>query len=218
MIKFYKGGWDSIRLLILRRFFISIRIRRGKAKTNPVAPKERINRQIRVPSVRLITDTGKQVGIVPISEALKKAETAGLDLVEISPKAKPPVCRIMDFGQYYYQKERKMREARKKQHIVQVKEVKFGPNTEEHDYNFKKNNALKFLKQHNKVKFTVRFKGRQLAHKDLGYKLLDKLRGELKEIIDIDSEPKSEGRTISMIVAPKKDIDKILENQKDEQV
>ncbi|HHE38791.1 MAG TPA: translation initiation factor IF-3 [Candidatus Cloacimonetes bacterium] len=187
-------------------------MRRGKAKTNPVAPRERINRQIRVPSVRLISETGKQVGVVPISEALKKAETAGLDLVEISPKAQPPVCRIMDFGQYYYQKERKMRDARKKQHIVQVKEVKFGPNTEEHDYQFKKHNAIKFLKQLHKVKFTVRFKGRQLAHKDLGYKLLEKLRAELKEIVDIDSEPKSEGRTISMIVAPKKDILKILKN------
>ena len=143
---------------------------------------------------------------------MKKAETAGLDLVEISPKAQPPVCRIMDFGQYYYQKERKMRDARKKQHIVQVKEVKFGPNTEEHDYQFKKHNAIKFLKQLHKVKFTVRFKGRQLAHKDLGYKLLEKLRAELKEIVDIDSEPKSEGRTISMIVAPKKDILKILKN------
>jgi len=197
---------------IFKEVFISIRIRRGKAKTNPVAPRERINRQIRVPSVRLISETGKQVGVVPISEALKKAETAGLDLVEISPKAQPPVCRIMDFGQYYYQKERKMRDARKKQHIVQVKEVKFGPNTEEHDYQFKKHNAIKFLKQLHKVKFTVRFKGRQLAHKDLGYKLLEKLRAELKEIVDIDSEPKSEGRTISMIVAPKKDILKILKN------
>jgi len=160
----------------------------------------------------LITETGKQVGVVTISEALKNAENVGLDLVEISPKAQPPVCRIMDFGQYYYQKERKMRDARKKQHIVQVKEVKFGPNTEEHDYQFKKHNAIKFLKQHHKVKFTVRFKGRQLAHKELGYKLLEKLRAELKEIVDIDSEPKSEGRTISMIVAPKKDIEKILEH------
>ena len=153
------------------------------------------------------------MGIVSLREALNIAEKAGLDLVEIAPKANPPVCRIMDFGQYYYQKERKMREARKKQHIIQVKEIKFGPSTEDHDYQFKLHNAMKFLKQHNKVKFTVRFRGRQLAHKDLGYKLLERVKKDLEEIIDIDSEPKSEGRTISMVVAPKKEIEKILENR-----
>lgn len=189
---------------------------RGKAKTKPEVPKERINDQIRVQRVRLISAEGQQVGVVSIAEALKEAEKAGLDLVEISPNAKPPVCKIMDFGQYHYQKERKLRESRKKQHIVQTKEVKFGPNTEEHDYNFKKNNAIKFLKQHNKVKFTVRFRGRQLAHKDLGFNLLEKLLKELKDIVDVDFQPKSEGRTIFTIVTPKKDIDKILESKEDE--
>ena len=190
---------------------------RSKAKMKPTIPKERINGQIRVSSVRLITADGKQIGVVPISEALKTAERADLDLVEISPNANPPVCKIMDFGQYHYQKERKMRESRKKQHIVQTKEVKFGPNTEEHDYNFKKDNALKFLKQHNKVKLTVRFRGRQLAHKDIGHKLLERLLEELKEIVDVEVQPKSEGRTIYTIVNPKKDIDKILENDYQEQ-
>ena len=189
---------------------------RGKAKTKPEVPKERINDQIRVQRVRLISAEGQQVGVVSIAEALKEAEKAGLDLVEISPNAKPPVCKIMDFGQYHYQKERKLRESRKKQHIVQTKEVKFGPNTEEHDYNFKNNNAIKFLKQHNKVKFTVRFRGRQLAHKDLGFNLLEKLLKELKDIVDVDFQPKSEGRTIFTIVTPKKDIDKILESKEDE--
>ena len=151
------------------------------------------------------------MGIVPLSEALSQAEKFHLDLVEIAPKANPPVCRILDFGQYYYQKERNFRESRKKQHVVQVKEVKFGPNTDSHDYNFKKVNAIKFLKQHNKVKLTVSFKGRQLAHKELGFALLKRLENDLKDIIDVDSFPQSEGRTISMIVSPKKDINKILE-------
>lgn len=190
---------------------------RGKAKTKPEVPKERINEEITVDKVRLISEDGSQVGIVSIGEAQRRANDAGLDLVEVSPTAKPPVCKIMDFGQYYYQKERKMREARKKQHVVETKEVKFGPNTEEHDYNFKKRNAIKFLKQHNKVKFTVRFRGRQLAHMDLGYKLLDKLYEELQDIIELETKPTTEGRTIFMIATPKKDIDKILAQKKEEE-
>lgn len=186
---------------------------RSKAKMKPVVPKERINNEITANSVRLIDEKGNQVGIVSLAEALAKANRAELDLVEVSPNAKPPVCKIMDFGTYHYKKERKMRESRKKQHIVQTKEIKFGPNTEEHDYNFKKNNAIKFLSQHNKVKFTVRFRGRQLAHKDLGFKLLEKIVEDLKDIIEVESEPRSEGRTIYTIVAPKKDIDKILDIQ-----
>ena len=191
---------------------------RSKAKMKPAVPKERINKKIRVNSVRLISEDGKQVGVVSISEALEAAEKVDLDLVEISPNANPPVCKIMDFGQYHYQKERKMRDSRKKQHVVQTKEVKFGPNTDEHDYNFKKNNALKFLKQHNKVKFTVRFRGRQLAHKELGIKLLERLLDELKELIDIEIQTKSEGRTIYTIVSPKKDIDNIIKRFEKEEI
>lgn len=138
-----------------------------------------------------------------------------MDLVEVSPNAKPPVCKIMDFGTYYYKKERKLREARKNQHIVQTKEVKFGPNTEEHDYNFKRDHAVKFLSQHNKVKLTVRFRGRQLAHRDLGFKLLERLIEELKPLVDVEAKPKNEGRTVFAILAPKKDIDKLLEEFND---
>jgi translation initiation factor IF-3 len=192
---------------------ISIRIRRGKAKTKPTVPKERINREIKSDPVRLIGSDGNQIGVVSLAEALHKARAEDLDLVEISPNAKPPVCRILDFGQYHYQKERKLRESRKKQHIVQVKEIKFGPNTEEHDYNFKKTNALKFLKQHNKVKFTVRFRGRQLAHKELGFDLLSRLQEDLKEYIEVDSKPQSEGRQIFMIVAPKREIDAVVDHK-----
>jgi len=187
-----------------------IRIKRGKAKTKEVVPKERINRQIDASSVRLIGADGNQIGIVSLSEALRRGDEAGLDVVEISPNADPPVCRITDFSKYYYQKEKKAKEARKKQHEVEVKEIKFGPNTEEHDYNFKKTNAIKFLKQHNKVKFTVRFRGRQMAHKELGYAVLAKLKVDLAPIADVDSEPVPDRNLLSMIVSPKKDIDKIF--------
>ena len=148
-----------------------------------------------------------------MKEALRKAENMDLDLVEISPNAVPPVCRILDFSKYYFEKEKKAKEARKRQHEVEVKEIKFGPNTEEHDYNFKKNNAIKFLKQHNKVKFTVRFRGRQMAHKELGYKVLDKLKEVLAHLVDIDGEPVADRNMISMVVSPKKDIDRILASE-----
>ena len=173
-------------------------------------PKERINHQITVDKVRLIDADGKQIGVLPIREAQRKADEAELDLVEISPSANPPVCRLLDFSKYYFQKEKKAREAKKRQHEVEVKEIKFGPNTEEHDYNFKKNNAIKFLKQHNKVKFTVRFRGRQMAHKELGYKILDKIKADLAQIADVDQEPLSDRNLLSIVVSPKKDIDQIL--------
>jgi len=187
-----------------------IRIKRYKAKTKEVVPKERINHQITSDKVRLIGSDGKQVGVVSLREALRRAEEAELDLVEISPNIDPPVCRILDFSKYYFQKEKKAREAKKKQHEVEVKEIKFGPNTEEHDYNFKKNNAIKFLKQHNKVKFTVRFRGRQMAHKELGYRVLDKLKEDLAYIADVDQEPVADRNLLSITVNPKKDIDRIL--------
>jgi len=174
-------------------------------------PKERVNRQISASEVRLIGADGKMLGVVKIADALRKAEESELDLVEISPTAEPPVCRIMDFSKYYYQKEKKVKEARKKQHDVEIKEIKFGPNTEEHDFNFKKNNATKFLKQHNKVKFTVRFRGRQMAHKELGYDVLERLKKDLSYLADPDADPVSDRNLLSIIMTPKKDIDRILE-------
>lgn len=205
---------------IFSAFFISgkkevliIRIKRGKARTKEVVPKERINGQITAPRVRVVDSDGKQVGILPISEAIRKAESMNLDLVEISANTDPPVCRIMDFSKYYFQKEKKARETRKRQHEIEIKEIKFGPNTEEHDYNFKKNNAIKFFKQHNKVKFTVRFRGRQMAHKELGFNVLQKLRADLIHLADVDSEPVAERNLLSFIMSPKKDLDRILEKQ-----
>ncbi len=158
--------------------------------------------------MRLIGSDGKQIGIVDINSALRKAEEEGLDLVEMSASANPPVCKIMSFGKYFYHKEKSVREAKKKQHVVQLKEIKMGPNTDQHDYEFKKKNAIKFLQQQNKVKFTIRFKGRQITHKELGFELLDKLQEELEDYAEIDSPPKHEVRSISMIMAPKKDTGK----------
>lgn len=194
-----------------------IRIKKGKAKTKEVVPKERINEQITVAQVRLIDSEGNMIGILSLRDAIAKAEEAGLDLVEISPNAEPPVCRITDFSKYYYQKEKKAKEARKRQHEVQVKEIKFGPNTDEHDYNFKRNNAIRFLKQHNKVKFTIRFRGRQMAHKDLGYVILEKLEAELLWIADVDSKPVADRNLLMMVMSPKKDIDRIIEQMNPEQ-
>ena len=196
--------------LFCDRRFVIIRIHKGKTKAKAVVPKERINREITSNEIRLIDANNHQVGVVSLQKALMLAEQAELDLVEVSPNAEPPVCRILDFSKYYYQKERKSREAKKKQHIVQLKEIKFGPNTDEHDYNFKKNNAIRFLKQHNKVKFTIKFKGRQIAHKELGYDVLERLARELVEIAEVDSKPTSDKNLLSMIMSPKKDIDKIL--------
>jgi translation initiation factor IF-3 len=195
-----------------------IRIKRGKAKTKEVVPKERINNQITANEVRLISAEGKMLGVVKIKDALRKAEESELDLVEISPTAEPPVCRILDFSKYYYQKEKKVKEAKKKQHEVELKEIKFGPNTEDHDFNFKKNNAIKFLKQHNKVKFTVRFRGRQMAHKELGYDVLERLKLDLQNIADPDADPVSDRNLLSIIMTPKKDIDRILEKLAKEKV
>jgi len=173
-------------------------------------PKERINGQITASNVRLIGADGRQVGVVSIREALRRAEEQDLDLVEISPNVDPPVCRILDFSKYYFQKEKKAKEARKKQHEVEVKEIKYGPNTEDHDYGFKKNNAIKFLKQHNKVKFTVRFRGRQMAHKEIGFNLLERIKNDLAHIADVDAEPVSDRNLLFLVMSPKKDIDKIL--------
>ena len=175
-----------------------------------MVPKERINEQITANKVRLIGADGKQIGIVSLKEALHRAEAEDLDLVEISPNADPPVCRIMDFSKYYFEKEKKAKEARKRQHEVEIKEIKLGPNTEEHDYNFKKNNAIKFLKQHNKVKFTIRFRGRQMAHQELGLNVLERIKADLGHIAAPETEPVAERNMLYIIMSPKKDIDRIL--------
>ncbi len=163
----------------------------------------RVNRRIRIPQVRVITDDGEQVGIMPTSEALALAEEKGLDLVEVSPKARPPVCKIMDYGKYMYQLNKRAKEARKRQHVTVVKEVKMRPKIEPHDYNFKKRHAVEFLEEGDKVKCTVVFRGRELAHRELGRKVLERLIEDLSDIATVEVPIRSEGRTMVMILAHK---------------
>ena len=163
----------------------------------------RINREIRVREVRVISDAGEQLGILPIQEALRAAEERGLDLVEVAPQAEPPVCKIMDFGKYKYEQAKKAHESKKHQKVVQVKEVKMRPGTDTHDYNFKLEHAKRFLKQGDKVKVTVVFRGREMAHMDLGKSLLDRVVADISESGNIEMTPRQEGRTMIMIIAPK---------------
>ncbi len=153
--------------------------------------------------MRVITGEGEQLGILPISEALRIAAERELDLVEVAPEAVPPVCRIMDFGKYKYQQSRRAKDARKKQTIIQVKEVKMGPKTDEHDYQFKARHVRRFLQDGNKAKVTIRFRGREMAHTELGRKLLDRMSQDLADLATIESFPKLEGRNLVMILTPK---------------
>lgn len=153
--------------------------------------------------VRVIADDGAQLGILPIFEAVKAAEERGLDLVEVAPLAEPPVCKIMDFGKYKYEQAKKAHESKKHQKIVQLKEVKMRPGTDVHDYTFKLNNAKRFLEEGNKVKVTVVFRGREMAHTDLGSVLLNKVVADIQEAGNIEQMPKQEGRALSMVIAPK---------------
>lgn len=163
-----------------------------------------MNEDIRVPEVRLTGPDGEVVGIVSIEEALKQAEEAELDLVEVAPTAKPPVCRIMDYGKFLFEQNKKKQAARKNQKQVQVKEVKFRPGTEEGDYQVKLRNLVRFLSDGDRVKVTLRFRGREMAHQELGYKLLKRVEADLQEYGTVDQFPKMEGRQMVMLIAPKK--------------
>jgi translation initiation factor IF-3 len=152
----------------------------------------------------LVDEEGEQVGIVSIQDALRRAEDAGLDLVEVTAKAKPPVCKIMDYGKYLYQQQKKKHEAKKKQKQVQVKEVKFRPGTEEGDYQVKLRNLMKFLDKGDRVKVTIWFRGREITHKELGLKMLERVRDDIQEVATVEQMPKMEGRQMQMMVAPVK--------------
>ena len=154
--------------------------------------------------MRLISDTGEQLGVVSIKEALALAEEADVDLVEISPTAKPPVCKLMDFGKYKYEQSKKRDEAKKKQKQVQIKEIKFRPGTDEGDYSIKMRNINRFLDDGDKVKVTLRFRGREMAHQELGAQLLKRVEAELAEVGTVEQFPKMEGRQMVMMIAPKK--------------
>jgi translation initiation factor IF-3 len=164
----------------------------------------RINDRIRVSEVRLIDENGEQVGVVPIGQALDRARDRDLDLVEIAPTAKPPVCRILDYSKYKYEQEQRKKAARKHQQQVTIREMKLRPKIATHDYETKKGHILRFLRDQNKVKVTIMFRGREQAHPERGETLLRKLAGELGELATIEQEPNQEGRNMTMMLAPVK--------------
>ncbi|WP_444736201.1 translation initiation factor IF-3 [Paracoccus sp. NSM] len=163
----------------------------------------RTNERIRVAEIRLIGADGENVGVVPPSVGLQMAQEAGLDLVEISPNAVPPVCKVMDLGKYKYEQQKREAEARKKQKVIEVKEIKFRPGTDTHDYDVKMRSVLKFLEGGDKVKVTLRFRGREMAHQDLGLELLNRVRDDVGEAGKVESMPKLEGRQMVMMIAPR---------------
>ncbi|MFQ5773419.1 MAG: translation initiation factor IF-3 [Kiloniellaceae bacterium] len=163
----------------------------------------RVNEQIAVAEVRLIDENGNNVGVVSVGEAVERAVEAGLDLVEISPNASPPVCKILDYGRYKYEDQKKRAEARKKQKIIEVKEIKMRPNIDQHDYDVKMRSIQRFLDEGDKVKVTLRFRGREMAHQDLGLKVLNRVRDQVESVAKVEQFPKLEGRQMIMILAPR---------------
>lgn len=168
----------------------------------PNKDEHRLNERIRVPQVRLIDDKGEQVGIVPTFQALQMAREKGLDLMEISPNASPPVCKILDYGKFKYEKKKKDHEAKKKQTVIKVKEVQLRPQTDEHDLDYKFRNARSFLEEGHKVKFTMMFRGREIAYQDNGQKIMRELADKMIDLATIEHYPKVEGRKMIMILAP----------------
>ena len=164
----------------------------------------RINELITVSSVRLVDAEGEMLGVVSTEEALEHAARAGLDLVEVSPNAEPPVCKILDYGKLKFQEQKKKSEARKKQKIIEIKEIKMRPNIDTHDYDVKMRSIRKFIGEGDKVKVTIRFRGREMAHQELGMRLLNRVREETVEETKVEQEPAMEGRQMIMVLAPSK--------------
>ena len=158
---------------------------------------------IRVREVRVISPEGEQLGILPIEEAMALARERDLDLVEVAPNERPPVCRIMDYGKYKYQQAKRSQEARKRQRVIQTKEIKMRPKTEEHDYQFKMRHAHRFLEEGNKVKVTLLFRGREMDHTELGQRMLDRIITDCKDVSAVEQYPKFEGQTLTLVLAPK---------------
>ncbi|MFN7332289.1 MAG: translation initiation factor IF-3 [bacterium] len=169
----------------------------------PAREGPRINDEIRVPQVRLIDDRGEMLGVMSAREALIRAYDVGLDLVEISPNAVPPVCKILDYGKYKYEQQKKANEARKKQKVVEIKEIKVRPNIDDHDYDVKMKQMKNFIGEGDKVKVTLRFRGREMAHQELGVKVLERIRNDLNELVKVEQMPKLENRQMVMVVSPK---------------
>jgi translation initiation factor IF-3 len=179
-------------------------IRRPMKATAPVQKDgPRINEEIRVRDVQLIDQTGHNHGTIPIQDALNIALEAGLDLVEIAPNSQPPVCKILDYGKFKFQEQKKAAEARKKQKVVEIKEIKFRPMIDDHDYEVKMRSMRRFFEEGDKVKVTLRFRGREMAHQDLGFQLLNRVRTDTASIAKIEQEAKFEGRQMIMVLAPR---------------
>ena len=169
-------------------------------KTKPRGP--RANNRINSPEVQVIASNGENLGIINTNKAISMAKEEGLDLIEIAPNAKPPVCKIIDMGKYKYEAQKKANKAKKRQKKVELKEIKLRPVTETHDYNFKLKNALKFLSKGDKVKFTIRFKGRELQHSNLGHDLMNKIQEDIKLAGKVEMNPKFDGRQMIMVIQP----------------
>jgi translation initiation factor IF-3 len=162
-----------------------------------------MNEEIRAANVRLIEQTGQNVGVVATSDALARATEAGLDLVEISPDADPPVAKILDYGKYKYQEQKKAAEARKRQKVVEIKEIKMRPSIDDHDYDVKMRSIRRFFDEGDKVKVTLRFRGRELSHQELGWQVLQRVKSDTEPIAKVESEPRMEGRQMVMVLAPR---------------
>lgn len=192
-IIFYAGG-----------FCLPVFIFVSQGEVKNIAKEEpRINEQIRIKEIRVVGDEGEQLGVMSPREAMEIANERHLDLVEIAPTAKPPVCRIMDYGKYRYEQQKREKEAKKKQKVIDVKEVKFRPGIEDHDFEVKLKNAMRFLNDGDKVKCTIMFRGRELTHPELGEALLDRVAEKLKDVAVVARKSKLEGRNMIMIVDPK---------------
>jgi translation initiation factor IF-3 len=184
-----------------RRFDFIRRVHLAGEETK--VQRTRVNRQIRISPVRVIANTGEQLGVLAVDEALALAQEQGLDLVEVAPLARPPVVKIMDYGKYKFEQAKAARAAKKKQHVIHLKEVKFRPGIDDHDFEFKTRHAREFLADGNKVKVTMMYRGRQMAHVELGRDVLDRVAATLKDVGKIEMEPKLEGRNMTMVLAPK---------------
>ncbi|PPD14846.1 MAG: translation initiation factor IF-3 [Methylobacterium sp.] len=174
-------------------------------RTAPVPSKDgpRINRDIRVREVQVIDADGSNKGVLNVFDAIQIAEEQGLDLVEVAPNATPPVCKIMDYGRFRFQEQKKAAEARKKQKVIEIKEIKLRPAIDDHDYGVKMKAMRGFFEEGNKVKITLRFRGREMAHQDIGMKVLDRVKQDIVEIAKVEQEPSFEGRQVVMVLAPK---------------
>jgi translation initiation factor IF-3 len=186
------------RTVIAKESSIARGMMEAPAKEGP-----RVNDQIDAAQIRLIDQDGGMVGVVTLHKALQLAYDAGLDLVEISPGADPPVCKLLDIGKYKYEQQKKQNEARKKQKVIEIKEIKMRPGIDDHDYDVKKRAMIRFLEEGDKVKITLRFRGREMVHSELGARVLERVRTDLAEVAKVEMSPRMEGRQMTMVVAPK---------------